>query len=258
MLCAKNGAPTKRGGQEEGEVKVTYEEKMRELRDRAKKEVAAVARVRKQVKIQAAEAENRVIFPHQAIADPAKRKQQSVPTIVAIALYWSGQTTFHRVDWGYPGCFACGDWSQHECQNIESEWRGARLERCHLVGKAEGGAGDVSNFVLLCKRCHRSAPMVGSSPQPMIDWINRQEFYVNRMLRRIEEEMRAIRPTLPEEAIALGLNDWEKLQMVMNVAVHSMNIGYHPDGDMIATGVAVLHSVVESLKPRGRSLPAIL
>jgi len=223
---------------------MTYEEKMAELRERAKREAADATLLRKQAKITVAKAGNQEFFPVQAVADPPKKKQQSMPTIITIARYWSGRGIFRGLDWCYPGCFACGDWSQHECENIESEWRGARLERCHLVGKAEGGGGDVSNIVLLCKRCHRRAPMVGSSPQPMIDWINRQEYYINRMLRRIEEELRAIRPTLPEEAVALGLNDWEKLKTVMAVAAHSMNIGYHVDGDMIATGCAVLGSVV--------------
>ena len=84
----------------------------------------------------------------------------------------------------------------------------------------------------------------------MIDWINRREYYFERNLRRIEEELRAIRPTLPEEAIALGLGEGEKLTMLLNVASYSMNIGYHCDGDMIATGAAVLANVVDGLKRR--------
>ena len=84
----------------------------------------------------------------------------------------------------------------------------------------------------------------------MIDWINRQEYYLDRNLRRLEDELRAIRPTLPEEAIVLGLNDAEKLSMLLNVAAHSMNIGYHVDGDMFATAAAVLGNVVDGLKRR--------
>ena len=207
---------------------MTYEEKIAGLRERAKREGREVRR------------QERMADPN----DPYYSRK-GMPTYNAIAEYWSERGIFHRLDLDYPGCFACGARRQDE-----AGWNQVRLERCHLIAEAQGGTRDVSNLVILCKRCHREAPVVGVSPQPMIDWINRQEYYGVRMLRRIDAELRAIRPTLPEEALALGLIG-DRFELTMNVAAHSMNIGYHTDGDMIATAVAVLHSVVESLKGKG-------
>jgi hypothetical protein len=121
------------GESEGGKESMTYEEKMAQLRERAKKESADAARLRKQAKIQAAKAENRVLFSYQGVAAPSNKKRQSVPTIVTIARYWSERDTFRLAEWHYPGCFACGDWSQREYESTEFEWRQSGLERCHLI-----------------------------------------------------------------------------------------------------------------------------
>ena len=73
----------------------------------------------------------------------------------AIHKYWIGCGIF---DLGTVNeCFAC----RRECS----------LQRAHLIPNSVGGTGDPENLVLLCARCHREAPMIGSSAQPMIDWI---------------------------------------------------------------------------------------
>ena len=61
------------------------------------------------------------------------------------------------------------DWSEadHRC------WRcGCKkhLQRCHIVPESLGGKDEVSNLVLLCKRCHADGPNV-SDPEIMWDWI---------------------------------------------------------------------------------------
>jgi 5-methylcytosine-specific restriction endonuclease McrA len=202
---------------------VTYEGKMAELRKRA-------------------EQERRERRRKERMADPNDPyySRKGMPTHAAVARYWSERGFFHRLDMDYPCCFACGSTTG------DTWWSGARLERCHLIAEAEGGTRDVSNIVLLCKQCHEEAPMVGVSPQPMIDWINRRESYIGRFWRRALEEMRAIRPTLPEEAAALGMKS-EELQRYMDVAAHSMRIDCHPGGDMYATMAVVVANIVDGL-----------
>ncbi|WP_408639329.1 HNH endonuclease [Nocardia yamanashiensis] len=49
------------------------------------------------------------------------------------------------------------DWAEAH----ERCWRcgyKAKLERCHIVPDALGGAATPDNLVLLCSRCHREAP----------------------------------------------------------------------------------------------------
>jgi hypothetical protein len=182
---------------------------------------------------------------------------RSLPSVVAVANYWSQRDTFDR-DWDHPGCFACGDWSQRDCSTVkpesrlEAQWQHSGLERCHLIARAEGGTNDVSNIVLLCKRCHANAPMTGISPQPMIHWINRQEDYILRMFRRLVKEIEAIRPTLLEEVEALGLSDKE-WKMVLAVSARAMRLGYHgfqrAEQLMFASWAAVIQNIVDSLGP---------
>ena len=158
-----------------------------------------------------------------------------MPGVTAIVRHWAEQGTFRRVESDEDkNCFACGDPARS-------------LERCHLVAEAQGGGAEVSNIVLLCKRCHLEAPMIGSSAQPMIDWISRREDYRIRLYRRLVEECGAIRPTLLEEASGLGLDE-EEWGRLLAVAGQGMKLGYHPEGDMLASGAALVCCVVDALK----------
>ena len=69
----------------------------------------------------------------------------------------------------------------------------------------------------------------------------------NSIISAAGYECRAIRPTLVEEANALnlGVEEWNRL---LTVAARGLNLGYHPDGDMLASGAAVLCCVVDALK----------
>jgi hypothetical protein len=51
-----------------------------------------------------------------------------------------------------------------------SVWNKTVLERCHLVPHALGGPDSPENLVLLCGRCHRDAPDVGSADH-MLWWV---------------------------------------------------------------------------------------
>lgn len=75
-----------------------------------------------------------------------------------------------------------GYWSQHEYEgNLAVDWAEAKercwrcgceskLERCHIVPHSLEGKDTPSNFVLLCRRCHREAPNI-SDARLMWTWI---------------------------------------------------------------------------------------
>lgn len=114
-----------------------------------------------------------------------KRKpRKPMPTKSSIAAYWAEQEIEgnplvekinHSIsgDWGEPNCWACGigpsfctpfmqsacDVDYREGESIYKCWNRAKfLERCHIVPDSRGGSNDVSNFLLLCKECHKEAP----------------------------------------------------------------------------------------------------
>lgn len=73
-------------------------------------------------------------------------------------------------------------WSEHEDESglsvdfseaFERCWRCGykrKLEHCHIVPASRGGEDIPSNFVLLCKDCHKDAPNV-TDPEIMWDWL---------------------------------------------------------------------------------------
>ncbi len=57
------------------------------------------------------------------------------------------------IDHDYPMCWAC--------HTPRSKW--SSLERCHIIPKSSGGAGDASNLILMCRMCHLESPTVNHS-----------------------------------------------------------------------------------------------
>ncbi len=82
------------------------------------------------------------------------------PSIRDIVDYWAGveDECGLAVDWAeaHKFCWRCG--------------YKARLQKCHIVPKARGGALVAANLVLLCRRCHREAPNV-ADPRFMWIWL---------------------------------------------------------------------------------------
>lgn len=63
------------------------------------------------------------------------------------------------IDPGEPSCFACG-WRIPELREFEDDidawgFAGHFLERGHLMDHALGGSNDPSNYVPICRPCHR-------------------------------------------------------------------------------------------------------
>src|SRR5579863_4893993 len=70
------------------------------------------------------------------------------------------------MDSGEPACFAC-HWFYGRARtydaasgytNLRRIWDDAHLERAHIVPYAMGSSNHVSNYLLLCKECHKEAP----------------------------------------------------------------------------------------------------
>lgn len=101
---------------------------------------------------------------------------QPMPSRLDVYAYWAPLGIFDDLEPDH--CFACGG-KRH-------------LDRAHLIPRSTGGSCDVSNIVLLCHRCHREAPVIATSPRPMIDWIRRRECEAEWTWRRINEESRGM------------------------------------------------------------------
>ncbi|EPW1408059.1 HNH endonuclease, partial [Salmonella enterica subsp. enterica serovar Javiana] len=62
------------------------------------------------------------------------------------------------------------------------------LERAHIIPHSLGGSNDVSNYILLCSKCHRESPDIANE-SALIEWMNEQPTEMESMLRLIQQEM---------------------------------------------------------------------
>lgn len=91
-------------------------------------------------------------------------------TLKEIADYWVNHSniceTELNFDWAdsYTHCWNCGHNKQWASNKKPS------LEKCHIIPHSLGGKDIPSNYVLLCKDCHRLAPNT-SNPNDMWEWI---------------------------------------------------------------------------------------
>lgn len=101
-------------------------------------------------------------------------KRKSAPAKVNIATFWMN----HRKDWilkffgdDSPISFDELDISKLStyCWGCKTETN--NLQRCHLIPREKDGSMSPFNLVLLCRNCHREAPSVSFSEEPMLNWI---------------------------------------------------------------------------------------
>lgn len=64
----------------------------------------------------------------------------------------------------------------------------SKLERAHIIPHSLGGSNDVSNYILLCNKCHRESPDIANE-SALIEWMNEQPTEIESMLRLIQQEM---------------------------------------------------------------------
>ena len=100
----------------------------------------------------------------------SKHRKKMQTTIQQIAKYWAAHSEICESDLNFDWddcaehCWNCGDNKKSEVQNLP------RLQRAHIIPYCLGGADIASNYVLLCKECHRDAPNT-KNPDDMWHWI---------------------------------------------------------------------------------------
>jgi HNH endonuclease len=101
------------------------------------------------------------------------------------------------IDLGEPSCFAC-NWYDWRARTYDAEdgytdlkriWDDSRLERAHIVPYSLGGSNHVSNYLLLCKQCHKDAPDT-ANPRFMLQWAQRRDSYGTIVLAKFAEAAR--------------------------------------------------------------------
>jgi HNH endonuclease len=124
----------------------------------------------------------------------------SLPRKSEITEYWKTHLEVLDlfVDWGEPGCWACGfhygdkydvtrptaKWAQ-----ILSRWDRVPLQRCHIIAKSLGGADTIDNLFLMCRECHDNQPNT-SIPEIFFDWVRNQS-HLRRTMTRLDEAFRS-------------------------------------------------------------------
>lgn len=105
--------------------------------------------------------------------------RKKLPTVKAILDYWESavyetkkETLSFCFDREEPTCFACHDGhnGKYDCKGIKG-WTDARLQRAHIIPDSLNGSNDPSNFVMLCKSCHKQNPHV-KNREVYIRWMN--------------------------------------------------------------------------------------
>lgn len=117
-----------------------------------------------------------------------------------------------------PCCFACR-WN-----NGATRWSESRLQRCHIISCALGGAESVENLVLLCSRCHLEAPMTNRR-EVMLDWMHNREFYGSWLLKGIMREAEQFLITSEEWSAAGEITTEDLMEKA-----HEVQLQVHPSG----------------------------
>jgi len=109
--------------------------------------------------------------------------RKKLPTVKSILDYWDSRPETYKelsfcFDREEPTCFACHDGHEgkYDCQGA-SAWTKSGLQRSHIIPDSLGGTNDPSNFVMLCKGCHKQNPQ-SSSKKAYMDWL--KHFHVNQ------------------------------------------------------------------------------
>lgn len=123
-------------------------------------------------------------------------------------------------DAGEPECWACGQsfpgvfytreyqalLEAGDLDSIAKIWdlRNVKLEKCHIVPFARGGADGPSNMFLLCPYCHAEAPDV-TDPRGFFRWVYKQK---HRGVRVGRHFVRELVEAFEGECRVLGKDPW--------------------------------------------------
>jgi HNH endonuclease len=88
------------------------------------------------------------------------------------------------IDWGEPGCWACGFHygAKYDIKRSHAPWHEVLLcwgkiplQRCHITPRSLGGTDDVANLFLMCHECHDQMPNT-SIPEIFFEWARAQNW----------------------------------------------------------------------------------
>ena len=157
--------------------------------------------------------------------------RKSMPTRKAIQRYWiEHEPSITSTDLEELACFGCGDFYNGHYDNKKAN--DIPLDRAHIIPHSLGGSSSVDNIVLLCKECHREAPMYGTK-EDFIGWLKRRESHINRFIRRTQEELGGLGITKEVYETCMRDNVEEFAEFYKKA-----KYGWHVDG----LGLTVSHS----------------
>lgn len=151
-----------------------------------------------------------------------------------LATYWSNLGEFD-IDLNYPCCFACKG-------PFITRWDTSTLQKAHLIARVSGGSVDPSNLVLLCIRCHREAPMIGTSVEFMKEWVQKRDSYASYLIGRIHMELSNLE-TLPDILDCISNIKSTSVTKLILAKAEELHIEKHSGGDAIAAMVIALQEV---------------
>ena len=116
-----------------------------------------------------------------------------LPSKGEIFKYWKNrlEKLGFFVDWGEPGCWACGFHynskydlrdSRARWAKVVAKWEKIPLQRCHIVPRSLGGSNKASNLFLMCRECHDLSPNTASR-EVFFDWARTQCFWHREMAK---------------------------------------------------------------------------
>lgn len=168
----------------------------------------------------------------------------SPPSAYDIAMYWRKLDEF--VDnINEPRCFACQfyPFEDDQPENLGLAWR-QHLERCHIVAASVHGSFAHENFLMLCRECHREAPMTDDRAI-MIKWAKTHESYLHCVYLEIEAGIKAAKLEEVMHLAPAGVGDHRKFEQYARVR----SLDFHPKAsraDKIKALAMVYRQYIES------------
>jgi len=145
-----------------------------------------------------------------------------------------------------PQCFACkywGDPKDPETDDLEQLWNSSRLERAHIIADSLGGRADqAKNFLLLCRRCHRDAPMTNRR-NAMLEWVRHRQTFWQWFYQTVIRAFHDYGITPEDFAYLNSLGSEEIIDRL-----ESMDIDAHPQArieGLISSSVACLKQIAD-------------
>jgi hypothetical protein len=149
-----------------------------------------------------------------------------LPTKYKIYKYWSEWLSENKlIDEASFCCFACHDrlikvhvsseiTERYEGllseQDVKDSWNNLKgVQKHHIHAKQFGGSDNVSNLFLLCRECHRKAPIISQFEKDktlFLKWVKHQS-HMDRMKYKIKKAMEWLTDSEGEKQALMAFTD---------------------------------------------------